>query len=104
MEKACFDFWKAAQRRPSLFFGVHDPQLIIHRLHKILLHAEVFLGGLDRGVAQQHLDLLELSGHLFCFLNKRKNRIKVLVWDRTGYVVLYKLTYAWLTLPRDRGI
>ena len=31
-----------------------------------------------------------LRGHLFCLLNKRKNRIKVLVWDRTGYVVLYK--------------
>ena len=30
-----------------------------------------------------------LSGHLFCFLNKRKNRIKVLVWDRTGYLLLY---------------
>jgi transposase len=31
-----------------------------------------------------------LSGHLFCFLNRRKNRIKLLVWDRTGYVLLYK--------------
>jgi len=30
-----------------------------------------------------------LSRHLFCFLNKRKNRIKVLVWDRTGYLLLY---------------
>ena len=28
-----------------------------------------------------------LSGHVFCFLNKRKNRIKLLVWDRTGYVL-----------------
>jgi transposase len=25
-----------------------------------------------------------LSGHLFCFLNRRKNRIKLLVWDRTA--------------------
>jgi transposase len=31
-----------------------------------------------------------LRGHLFCFLNKRKNRIKVLVRDRTGYVLLYQ--------------
>jgi transposase len=31
-----------------------------------------------------------LSGHVFCFLNRRKNRIKLLVWDRTGYVLLYK--------------
>jgi transposase len=31
-----------------------------------------------------------LSGHLFVFLNRRKNRIKLLVWDRTGYLLLYK--------------
>jgi transposase len=31
-----------------------------------------------------------MSGHLFVFLNRRRNRIKVLAWDRTGYVVLYK--------------
>jgi transposase len=29
-----------------------------------------------------------LSGHLFVFLNRRKNRIKLLVWDRTGYLLL----------------
>ena len=44
-----------------------------------------------------------LSGHLFCFLNKRKNRIKVLVWDRTGYLLLYKRlergTFALPTQP-----
>lgn len=31
-----------------------------------------------------------LSGHVFAFLNRRRNRIKLLVWDRTGYVLLYK--------------
>lgn len=31
-----------------------------------------------------------LSGHLFVFLNKRRDRIKLLAWDRTGYVVVYK--------------
>lgn len=30
------------------------------------------------------------SGHLFVFLNRRRNRIKLLVWDRTGYVIVYK--------------
>jgi len=31
-----------------------------------------------------------LSGHLFVFLNRRRNRIKLLVWDRTGYLIVYK--------------
>lgn len=31
-----------------------------------------------------------LNGHLFVFLNRRRNRIKLLVWDRSGYLCLYK--------------
>lgn len=31
-----------------------------------------------------------MSGHLFVFINNRKNRIKILAWDRTGYLLLYK--------------
>ena len=31
-----------------------------------------------------------LSGHLFVFFNKRLNRTKILLWDRTGYLLIYK--------------
>jgi len=44
-----------------------------------------------------------LSGHVFVFLNRRKNRVKLLVWDRTGYLLLYKRlergTFAVPTAP-----
>jgi transposase len=31
-----------------------------------------------------------LSGHLFVFINRRRDRLKVLVWERSGYLLLYK--------------
>lgn len=42
------------------------------------------------------------SGALFCFVNKRSNRLKVLWWDRNGYCLLYKrLHQARFELPRS---
>jgi transposase len=45
-----------------------------------------------------------MSGHVFAFLNRRRNSVKLLVWDRTGYLILYKRlargTFALRTEPR----
>ena len=30
------------------------------------------------------------SGHLFLFLNRRRDRVKCLVWDRNGFWIFYK--------------
>ncbi len=44
------------------------------------------------------------NGALFCFVNKRRNRLKVLWWDRNGYCVLYKrLHRALFVLPKGSG-
>lgn len=40
------------------------------------------------------------SGALFCFVNKRANRLKVLWWEKTGYCVLCKRMHrATVALP-----
>ena len=44
------------------------------------------LEGLTRELIEQD----PMSGHLFVFFNRRRDRVKILVWDRTGYVLLYK--------------
>lgn len=43
------------------------------------------------GLVGEHLDHYLLSGDVFIFLNKRRDRIKLLVRDRNGFVVWYKV-------------
>jgi len=46
-------------------------------------------------------DLDPYAGHYFVFIGKRRDRIKVLFWDRGGFVIYYKrLARGRFTLPR----
>ena len=57
-------------------------------------------GGLSM-LVRERFGLDPLSGHLFVFRDRRGDRLKILVWDRSGFWVLYKRleqgTFAWPT-------
>jgi len=41
-------------------------------------------------LVRQHLHDDPLSGHVFVFCNKRRDRVKLLYWDEDGFVIVYK--------------
>ncbi len=42
------------------------------------------------GLVRSGLKRDPLSGDVFIFLNRRRTHIKLLVWDRSGFVLYYK--------------
>jgi transposase len=42
------------------------------------------------GMVREFLGQDPLSGHLFLFLNRRRDRAKILFWERDGLVIWYK--------------
>ena len=54
------------------------------------------------GLVQVCFDQDPLTGHLFLFLNRRRDRIKILYFDRDGLAIWYKrLEAGTFQLPRD---
>ena len=42
------------------------------------------------GIVRNELLRDPLSGDVFIFINRRRNLLKLLVWDQTGFVIYYK--------------
>jgi hypothetical protein len=60
------------------------------------------------GLVTSHFGMNPLSGHIFVFLSKRRDRIKLLFWDSNGFALYYKRlergTYSWIReLDLDAG-
>ncbi len=49
---------------------------------------------------QAQLQLDPLSGHLFVFFNRRLDQVRILYWDRSGYV-LYAKASGTRTIPHS---
>ena len=43
-----------------------------------------------QALVRDHLELDAFAGHLFVFSSRRKDRVKILYWDRDGYAVWSK--------------
>ena len=41
-------------------------------------------------VVREHLELNPFAGHLFVFTSRRKDRVKILYWDRDGFALWSK--------------
>ncbi len=40
-----------------------------------------------QALVREHLDLDAFAGHLFVFASRRKDRVKILYWDRDGFAI-----------------
>ncbi len=59
------------------------------------------------GLVINEMGVDPLQGDAYLFVNKRRTLIKVLIWDRTGFVIYYKkLSSGTFELPswKEKGI
>jgi len=56
------------------------------------------------GLVKQKMELNALGGDVFIFINKRRNQLKLLCWERDGFCVYHKrLEKGTFELPQASG-
>ena len=58
-------------------------------LHRQFVDFRKSINGLS-AIIDSELDLPVMSGNLFIFCNKAKDKLKILYWDKTGFALWYK--------------
>ena len=58
-------------------------------LHRDVVDFRKSINGLVT-IVEQEMQLSPFSGALFVFCNRKRDRMKVLYWDRTGFCLWYK--------------
>jgi transposase len=73
-------------------------------LHRDAVDFRMNINGLA-ALVQQSLQRDPLQGGVFVFTNRRRDRIKLLVWDRNGFWLLMKrLEQDRFTWPRQQAV
>jgi transposase len=79
------------------------PELKVY-LHRDAVDGRKAINGLAL-LVEQSLGLDPFSPALFVFSNRRRDRIKILLWDRTGFWLLIKRLEAdRFTWPKDADV
>lgn len=58
-------------------------------LHRDPVDMRKWIGGLSI-IVEKNMKLDPFSKYLFVFCNKKKNRLKILYWDETGFAIWFK--------------
>ena len=66
-----------------------DPQLAEVFLHRLPVDFRKSINGLS-AIVETQMHQSPFSKHLYVFINKRRNRVKILFWEDNGFCLYYK--------------